>query len=58
MTASRAARFITGSVPGSARTTGSVSVFSGESVARGRRGVNIFERVLTCTWTSRPMTAS
>ena len=36
MILSRASLFMTGSVPGSARTTGSVSVFSRLAVARRR----------------------
>ena len=57
MILSRASLFMTGSVPGSASTTGSVSVLGGSPKPVATR-VNIFERVLSCTWTSSPMTAS
>jgi hypothetical protein len=57
MIASSAALFITGSAPGSASTTGSVSVFTSCPYPAATR-VNIFDWVLIWTWTSRPMTAS
>ena len=53
---STAARFITGSVPGSAATTGSTSVFGGASSKSGCATfgvrVNIFDRVWSSTWIS------
>ena len=47
----------TGSAPGSPRHVGQVWMFGG-SPDDSRQPQNIFVRVLSCTWISRPMTGS
>ena len=49
--------FGTGSAPGNARHTGQVCVFGSAPHSFAQRQ-NIFVRVLSCTWISRPMTGS
>ena len=53
-----ASRFITGSAPGRARTTGSMSVLGAALSYSGCAGLgqreNILVRVASSTWTSRP----
>src|SRR5262249_26184504 len=52
-----ASRLSTGSAPGRPRHTGQVLLFGScpNSVEQAQK---IFESVLSCAWTSRPMTAS
>src|SRR4051812_42315823 len=57
MQSSIAARFGTGSAPGSARQTGQVFEFGGAAYSTGQRQ-NIFVRVFRCTWISSPITGS
>src|SRR5262245_27574419 len=54
---STAPRFATGSVPGSAMSTAEACVFGAAPKAVGAPE-NIFERVESCAWVSRPMTIS
>src|SRR3982074_223883 len=54
---STAPLFITGSTPGSARSTGLAWVF-GSAPKRIALPLKIFELVVSCTWFSRPMTTS
>src|SRR5919109_4387020 len=49
--------FGTGSAPGCARQTGHVCVFGSPPKPLSQRQ-NIFVRVFSCTWISRPMTGS
>src|SRR5437588_9298420 len=49
--------FGTGSAPGCARQTGQVRVFGSPPKPDSQRQ-NIFVRVFSCTWISRPMTGS
>ena len=49
-----ASSFITGSAPGKPRHTGQVCVFGAAPYSTGQPQ-NILLRVLSCTWTSRPM---
>ncbi len=57
MAHSTAWRFSTGSAPGCARQTGQVRVFGSAPHSLAQRQ-NIFVRVFSCTWISRPMTGS
>src|ERR1041384_6840699 len=57
MALSTATRLITGSEPGWPRQTGQVSEFGG-APKRFSHPQNIFDRVESWTWTSRPMTDS
>jgi len=52
-----ARRFTTGRVPGIPWHTGHVWVFGGAPKVVGQPQ-NIFVRVVSCAWTSRPMTTS
>src|SRR5476649_2045592 len=54
---STAALFITGSTPGSARSTGLACVFGSAPNLIGEP-LKIFDSVVSCTWFSRPMTTS
>src|SRR4051812_12143019 len=54
---STARPFRTGRAPGNARHTGHVWVFGSAPHSFAHRQ-NIFVRVLSCTWISRPMTGS
>ena len=49
--------FATGRLPGRPRQTGQVCVFGG-SPKDSSQPQNIFVRVFSCTWISRPITGS